>query len=142
SADAIKGSFASQDAAMPTGNPAISFRLEARTDGFYQSALWRDAPEKTHTERFDIVTGSGRRGQTYLYWKGDALFQLPISYFAPVRKWMNSPGFGDGVVNFDRAITPRCLECHATVVQPAGAPNHYDKTNMVLGVGCEKCHGP
>jgi hypothetical protein len=40
------------------------------------------APYTTeHTERFDYVIGSGGKGQTYLYWKGDLLFQLPVSYW-------------------------------------------------------------
>ena len=29
-------------------------------------------------DRFDVVFGSGRKGQTYLYWRGQALLQLQL----------------------------------------------------------------
>ncbi len=67
--------------------------------------------QKTRTERIDIVTGSGIKGQTYLYWKGDQLFQLPVSYWTDLKRWITSPGYTEGVANFDRPIVPRCLEC-------------------------------
>ena len=38
----------------------------------------------------DIVLGSGKIGQSYLYWRNDELFQLPISYLATRDSWMNT----------------------------------------------------
>jgi hypothetical protein len=94
-------------------------------------------------ETFDVVIGSGRLGQNYFYWEGDELFQLPVAYWSQAHEWMNSPGYNDGQVHFDRPIPPRCLECHATTFQMAGPPeNKYVKESVVLGIGCEKCHGP
>jgi Cytochrome c554 and c-prime len=77
-----------------------------------------------------------------LFWQGDGLFQLPISYWKELG-WINSPGYKDGVANFDRAIIPRCLECHATYFESSPLQlNHYRKDTFILGITCEKCHGP
>ena len=40
---------------------------------------------------------------------------------------------------------PRCLECHGSYAESVGRPiaiNRYQKTSLVLGVSCERCHGP
>jgi len=38
----------------------------------------------------DIVIGSGVRGQSYLYWHGDQLYELPVSYWSDGSRWINS----------------------------------------------------
>ena len=48
-------------------------------------------------------------------------------------------------MNFFRAVTPRCLECHATYIEARSLDpltNQYDKASLVLGIFCERCHGP
>ena len=40
---------------------------------------------------FSITVGSGKRGQTYLYWFKNNLGELPISYFTSAAQWSNSP---------------------------------------------------
>lgn len=151
SSSSIHGSFDDEHSVLRTSNPYLHFRLEARSDGFYQTAVLGQAPDTSEvSERFDLVIGSGRRGQSYLYWRDDRLYQLPISYWTQLGDWVNSPGYRDGVANFDREITPRCLECHATFFESAQEPhsgdginvNRYDRTNYILGVSCERCHGP
>lgn len=93
----------------------------------------------------DITTGSGKRGQTYLYWEDNKLFQLPISYFTPLDRWTNSPGYANRV-RFNRPITVRCLECHSTYFQMTSddqaGNDEFSRTGIVYGVDCEKCHGP
>ena len=127
---------------MKTLNPLLVFRMESRSDGFYQTAITGTPPNTTsHSARFDIVTGSGRKGQSFLSWNGDSLVQLPVSYWITPGHWINSPGYGDGSANFDRAVLSRCLECHATYFQLIEAPGRYNKTNFILGITCEKCHG-
>jgi hypothetical protein len=106
--------------------------------------VFGNAPDTTvRSERMDIVTGSGRRGQSYLYWSSDdRLYQLPISYWTMLG-WANSPAYPDGRANFDRPIPPRCLECHVTGIQSiAGSDlqNHYRRSGVMLGVTCETCH--
>ena len=53
-------------------NPELAVvNMISAPDGFYQSAVNLDYPLHRLTERFDIVIGSGRHGQTYLYWDGE-----------------------------------------------------------------------
>ena len=70
---------------------------------------------KKAARRFDIAVGSGTKGQTFLWWRGNNLFQLPITYFTETNQWCNSPVFPDKVI-FVRPVTSRCLECHSTYV--------------------------
>ena len=144
--DSILGSFTSGQNVLKTGDPDLLFRMNAKESGFYETAVfWQPPEQKTRTERIDIVTGSGDKGQTYLYWKGSQLFQLPVSYWTDLKRWITSPGYSEGVANFDRPILPRCLECHATYfesIPSEKAENYYKKTGFVLGISCERCHGP
>ena len=152
--ETIAGSFATGKNVLKTPEPELQYRMEARSDGLFQTGVLGIPPDTVSlSQRFDLVIGSGRKGQTYLYWgKGadessaaDRLFQLPVSYWTSINDWVNSPGYGDRIIDFSRPVLPRCLECHAsyfeTVADPA-APNRYRKTSYVLGVTCERCHGP
>lgn len=141
----IDGQFTPGSNILRTSNPYFYFVMNATREGFFQRAVAQFPPSETisQQERFDVVIGSGRKGQTYLYWKGDELFELPVSYWTETHQWMNSPGYPDGLPNFDKPIAPRCLECHATYIQSLSPPlNRFDRKSMVLGISCEKCHGP
>ena len=140
--ESIAGSFAPGKNVLTTANPELSYRMEARDGQYFQSAVMGTPPKtSTRTERMDLVIGSGRKGQTYLYWKGDQLFELPVSYWTELQQWVNSPGYQDGFADFDRPITPRCLECHATYFETTHPENHYKQTDFIVGISCEKCHG-
>lgn len=144
--ESILGSFADDGNILRTANPALYFRMESTPDGFYEKAVWMPpATNLDRAERIDVVIGSGRVGQTYLYWKSDHLFQLPVSYWVDLDAWVNSPGYRDGTANFDRPVVPRCLECHtsyAAGIGPAASSNQYKRDSLVLGISCERCHGP
>lgn len=146
SAGSIAGSFAAGADTLSTSNPGLHFRMEAKNGRFYQTALWGIPPATTpETEPIDLVIGSGRKGQTYLYWKKDRLFQLPVSYWIDLGQWVNSPGYQDGYADFTRPVPPRCLECHSSYAESLPGPppdNHYQRTSLILGVSCERCHGP
>jgi Cytochrome c554 and c-prime len=142
----IAGKFTAGENTLTTFNPEVSFRMDERNGHFYETAILAKPGHKvTRTEQIGIVIGSGRKGQTYLYWKEDRLYELPVSYWTELDTWVNSPGYVDGSADFDRAITPRCLECHASFFQTLGAAasgNHFSRVNFVLGISCERCHGP
>ncbi len=139
----IVGSFSEGHNVLHTSNPNLVVNMVARPDGFYQSAVNLANPANRLEERFDIVIGSGRHGQSYLYWQDDLLFEMPASYWTWNREWVISPGFPAGQVHFDRAIVPRCLECHGSYFISLSPPlNRFDKNGLVLGIGCERCHGP
>src|SRR5437867_11171640 len=139
SARSIKGQFAAGRNVLRTGSKGIYFRMERRDNVFYQTAV-DSARGQSRTERIDLVVGSGRRGQTYLYWRGGLLFELPASYLVGIERWINSPGYVDGQIDFGRRIVPHCLECHSTsfpIRTVAGAARY--SRDCVLGVFCDRC---
>lgn len=147
SAKTILGDFTPGKDILHTANPDLVYAMVSTPDGFYQSAVDLRDPQhllgEPERQRFDIVVGSGRHGQTYLYWKGDELYELPVSWWAYTRQWINSPGYIDGQIHFNRRVGPRCLECHITRFDSTPPPsNRYIKDSLVLGIGCERCHGP
>lgn len=141
-ATTIKGSF-------EKGKNKFSFSdvayvaMEKRDSGYYQVA-YQDGAETKH-RRFDIVVGSGTKGQTYINWVDNKPYQLPITYFTSAHQWSNSPGYPDRIV-FNRPITSRCLECHATYAWRTTPynrePEEFDRKSIIYGVDCERCHGP
>jgi hypothetical protein len=139
----ILGKFTPGDNILKTVNPNLYFQMDEKDGGFFQASVAGAPPHtSSRTERFAVVVGSGEKGQTYLFWDGDQLFQLPVSYWTDLG-WVNSPGYRDGTADFERPIIPRCLECHATYFEALPPPsNRYSTTGFSLGIQCEKCHGP
>jgi hypothetical protein len=151
--DSILGSFTSGTNTLTIAEPGVNdsdarlyFLMEAREDGFHQTAVAESGAQKlTRSERIDIVVGSGVRGQTYLYWRGNQLYELPVSYWTDGHRWINSPGYKDGTATFGRRADPRCMECHTSYIHALSADpqtNVYAKDSLVLGISCETCHGP
>jgi hypothetical protein len=142
SADNIAGSFdtAKNKVFFTTGG---QINMEKFDSGFYQTAYVKG--KKRNCERFDITVGAAVQGQSYMSWTGNNLYQLPITYFTSAKQWSNSPGYPNHIA-FNRPITSRCLECHTTMAEKISAqgiePELFDPKKMILGVTCEKCHGP
>jgi rubredoxin len=120
--------------------------MEKGDSGMFQVYYLNGKIKESH--RFDIVLG-GIKGESYLYWKGNGLNQLPISYYTSQHKWLMSPRYAPGEVDFHRIITMRCLECHAVYIgdQPdkstgLNGDEQFDKISLVYSVDCERCHGP
>lgn len=139
----ISGSFNS-DSNTYYFNSRISVVMEQKSDSFYQVA-YKDGIE-SRRKRFDIVFGSGTKGQSYASWNDNFLYQMPITYFTPAKQWANSPGFPGRAV-FNRPITSRCLECHTTYASiiredQKDKPDEFEHDKIIYGVGCERCHGP
>jgi len=139
----VKGSFA--DGKNTFQFSESEYIAMIRRDGHMYQVDYSNGKE-TLAASIDITTGSGKRGQTYLYWEDKKLFQLPISYFTPIDQWTNSPGYINRA-RFRRPITSRCLECHSTWFQKisddaAAGNEEFSRTDIVYGVDCEKCHGP
>jgi hypothetical protein len=138
----IKGSF-KRGNNIYSYNPALAVAMEKRDSGLYQVVYFKGAEKMALP--FDLVIGSGAKGQSFAYWKGTGLFQLPVTYFTAADQWANSPGFPNKVM-MDRPITSRCLECHATYAEKTGEDakerEQFDRNRILMGVDCEKCHGP
>ena len=142
----IKGSF-HKDSNNYHYNNDVKVVMEQRDSGFYQVA-YQTGVEK-QANRMDLVIGSGRKAQTYLYWLDDKIFQLPVSWFVPVKRWVNSPGYPPRQVRFDRNIPIGCFECHSSHIrltrnEAAGDRiiNNFDRNSIIYGIDCERCHGP
>jgi hypothetical protein len=153
SKESVLGSFKEEsnvlmivDPAHATAEPGLYFRMEEKGGSYYETAVtgWGNDLQ-TRTERIDVVTGSGVRGVTYLYWQGDKLYELPVSYWTDRHQWINSPGYENGSANFSRPVNPGCLECHATYIKALSSDpltNSYDRNSLITGISCEICHGP
>ena len=143
--ESILGSFAEEKNILRTSDEALYFRMDRKPDGFYQTAVWGIPPATTsRSEKMAVVIGSGRKGQTYLYWRRDQLFQLPVSYWTDLATWINSPGYRDGEANFERRVISNCLGCHLTYAEAIGSPvlsNQFKPESLVFGISCERCHG-
>lgn len=138
----IKGSF-DKGKNIYTYNNNLFIEMQKRDSGFYQVVYFKGEEKKVLP--FDIIIGSGTKGQSFAYWQHNRLFQLPITYYEFAHTWANSPGF-PGKVQFDRPITSRCLECHSTYAKTISDPGvekeEFDRNKIMFGVDCEKCHGP
>lgn len=137
----IKGSF-HKDSNVFSFNLFMEVAMLKEGNKLVQAARFNK--EVMQKQPFDIVIGSGRKGQSFLYWKGNQLFQLPISYFTATNSWTNSPGF-PAYPYFERPVPLNCLECHSSSakrITSGDAVNTYDKSSVTLSINCERCHGP
>ncbi len=144
----VKGHFDEGRNEFPAGEKR-KFVMERAHDGRYFQTLkvkQRDYWLNQESHSFGIVIGSGKKGQTYLYWDGPALFQLPISYNVAADDWIKSPGYTDQNLNFNRQVGPRCIECHGSYIEQVENKyqmnNFFNRDNVELGITCERCHGP
>ena len=138
----IKGSFKGGKSRFVL-NDHMEVRMEKKAGRLYQTSLLNGKPFES--EAFGIVIGSGRKGQTYLYWDGNRLFQLPVSYFVPLDSWCNSPGYPRNMAYYGKQIHGQCMECHGTyahVEETADMGTVFDASSIIYGIDCERCHGP
>jgi hypothetical protein len=136
----IEGSF-SKDSNTFVVNDTIKVVMEKR-DGAPCQVLYVNGRE-TRAQPFDIVFGYSK-GQGYLYWKNEQLYQLPISYFTDLHRWTSSPGYPPGMPFFDRPVLERCFECHTSFITPSDPKNvnALDRASLIVNIDCERCHGP
>ncbi len=117
----FKESFANPTAALATISPSFELQLAATS------------------RQLEWFLGSGHIGRSYLFRKNNQLFQSPLSYYSQPQKWDVSPGYENRpYLELTRLVEPACLQCHASRLQPASAPQPF----LDPGVSCERCHGP
>lgn len=122
-------------------------RMEKRGGGLYQ-VTYTDKKE-TGARRMDITFGVNK-AQTYMYWQGSQLFELPVSYYDKVHGWAGSPGYDGSHPDFKRPILQRCFECHSSFIKQASQQNidlqnrkiDFEPASIIYGIDCERCHGP
>lgn len=138
----VKGSFNTGQNILIL-NDGLKVVMLKSDSGLYQRG-YVDGIEVAN-KPIDITIGSGRKGQTYLYWEGEGLFQLPVSYYTAGASWSNSPGYPPDQLVFNRNIAARCVECHSTYFKTSkfiAGTETFDQNQVMLGVDCERCHGP
>ena len=142
----VKGNFAPPLNAY-FYRPDVKVVMEQRDSGLYEVAYMNGIEKRA--SRFDIAVGSGRKAQTYLYWDGDKIFQLPVSWSVVANSWVNSPNYPPHQVRFDRNIPIGCFECHGSYIKVTSTEvagtrimDNFDKNGLVYGIDCERCHGP
>jgi hypothetical protein len=145
--DNIQGSF-SKDSNSFIFNDSMKIVMENRKGIPFQVLYVND--KEINAQRFDIVFGH-IKGESYLYWKNDSLFQLPVSYFNALHIWSASPGYDVNKVDFNRLIERRCFECHSSYIKESFSPSSslsmqnvsvLDKNSLIYNIDCERCHGP
>jgi len=146
SVHSIHGSFSQNHNSFLFDN-GLQVKMEKHGQELYQVAYQNDKVLEKH--RFNITFG-GVKAETYLYWKGNQPFQLPISYFNALHSWTNSPGYAINQINFNRPIVRRCFECHSSYIKELprqtqsliDRKEEFDKHTLIYGIDCERCHGP
>lgn len=137
------GDFSPGKNVMRTRRTDLWYEVAANDQGMFQTSF-EGTPQGMvrTTHRADLVMGSGKLALSYLYWQGDRLYQMPLVFFIPLDAWTNAPGFSDRFAWWDRPITPRCLECHATYFEHVPvAENTFRQDNFIAAISCERCHG-
>src|SRR2546421_2190933 len=98
-AQSVKARFSEGHNLLRTGAAGIYFRMERRNGAFYQTGV--DSGQGTsRAERIDVVIGSGRRGQSYLYWRGGLPFSFSGFLLTGNGPGVNKPGHPDGRRDF------------------------------------------
>jgi Cytochrome c554 and c-prime len=143
----IKGPFTAGANELSYG-PHGKVVLQHRDSGYFQQTFRGDRPGEA--QRIDIAVGSGRKAQTYLYWKGDTVFQLPVSYSVSEKVWAGSPHYPTDTIWFGRIVSTECFECHASYIEKKRIAqtnvfhhiDRFERATVIYGIDCERCHGP
>jgi tetratricopeptide (TPR) repeat protein len=136
--------FAPGRGTYATRDPALRFEMTQAGGEFFQTAVHITAAGEQRTPaRIAFAYGSGGAGdEIYFTWHGDRLFELPVAWLHPLKQWGEQPFNPYGTGDYSRPTTS-CLECHNTWFEHvAGTENQYRRGHFILGVTCERCHGP
>ncbi len=123
-----------------TRDPNVRFEMSRSGDQVLATGVHLSPQGKKEVDdRIGLVYGAGGKGdEMYHAWRDDKLFTLPIAWLYPLQCWGNAVDSIDAPATVDS-----CVECHNTwVASVPGTVNQYRREGMLLGVTCERCHGP
>ncbi|MDB5310484.1 MAG: c-type cytochrome precursor [Gemmataceae bacterium] len=128
----------------PTRDPDLRFEMTQVGGEFFQTAVQATpAGDRRATARIDLVYGANKADEVFFTWRGDSLSELMTVWVHPWNRWAHTSYDRHGGGDFTRTTTPRCLECHNTWFEHVpGSVNRYRPDTLILGVSCERCHGP
>lgn len=127
-----------------TPDPGLRFQMTREGGEYFQTAFFRESGTTQQSRsRIDLVYGANKADEVFFSWRGDRLYELVTAWLHPSGEWANTLYNRYGAGHFARDATARCLECHNTwFAHVPGTTNQYQVDSFVLGVSCEKCHGP
>lgn len=120
--------------------PGLHYEMMRSGTDFIATAVdARDGREKRVPYKIGLVYGSANKtDEMYFAWEGDRLFHLPVGWLTPHSCW----GAGSDTIKVIDG-GPSCLQCHNTwMAHKPETTNQYHRDFMLLGVTCERCHGP
>jgi len=122
----------------------LQFEMKRVGGEYLQTTLdATQGPEQRRKSRVDFLYGVGNADSVFLSWEGDRLYELPMVWLYTENRWAVSHFFPYRGGSYGRELNPRCLECHNTWIDHVpGSLNEYQRDRMILGVTCERCHGP
>ena len=141
----MPAAFSAPNAVFAGRDENLHFEMTRKGDEFFVTAVQKTPQGEQRTaSRIDLIYGSGAgTDEVYLSWRGDLLYELPISWLHPEQAWGASAFTLAGPESIPRELTPKCLDCHNTWFEhQPGTLNQYRREGAILGVTCEKCHGP
>jgi hypothetical protein len=102
-------------------------------------------PDLSGQLRLEYFLGSGHLGTTYLYSIDNFLFESPVAWYGPTKKYDMKPGLsGMRSMPPPLPMQSECLRCHMSSVNTSmpGTINRYEGLPFLhTGITCEACHG-
>lgn len=114
------------------------------TEGRFQQRVLAEGVAKQDSPIGLIYGSQGIADEIYFSWNENRLVELPVAWLGPQQQW-GLQVFADPYhhSDFSRHGTTRCLECHNTWFEYVkGTGNEYRPQSFLMGVSCERCHGP
>ena len=137
--------FADDQGSFKTRYDGLRFEMSRSGSDFIQTSIRQteDGEERT-SRKIDLVYGAGTADEIYLAWHDDGrMYELPMAWLYTHDQWAAEYFDPYGSGDYSRPLTVRCLECHNTWFEYIpGSVNKYRRDNFIMGVTCERCHGP
>jgi tetratricopeptide (TPR) repeat protein len=143
--EVMPASFAPGEGTFVAPDTGLHFEMGRKGTDFLQTAIQTTpaGPRRTSAPIALVYGGRGVLDEVYFTWHGDRLYELPMAWLHPDQHWGVNPFYRGSTGDFSREMTPRCALCHNTWFEHVpGTANEYKRDNFILGVTCERCHGP
>lgn len=122
-----------------THDPAVHFEMQRSGDELNATTVQATptGPRRVVSSIGLVYGAGGHKDEMYFSWQDDRLYSLPVAWMYSHNCWADG-----GAVNAREAFAS-CLECHNTWIgHVPGTVNQFRRDGMILGVSCERCHGP
>ncbi len=124
----------------------VRFEMSRRGEKVLQAAVRNHSGTESRVEStIDLILGAGKSSdEVYLSWHADnTMWELPVAWVYANDCWGASGFDRNSSGDHARALTVRCFECHNTWFEHVqGTLSEYRREGIILGVTCERCHGP